>query len=316
MDLSDAISNDVRDEVPEGSFTANSVDGKVYAMPLSVLPGGIYYSQDLFAAAGVEGTPATIDDLESANARLRDSGVEPIALGAKDAWPAAHWYFFFALRECSSDVLVDAAESKDFSDGCWVKAGEDLEAFNATEPFNQGFLSTPAQQGAGSSAGLVANHQAAMELMGAWNPGVIASLTPDEKPLPDLGWFPFPEVEGGEGEPGAILGGFDSYSCSAQAPPECAEFLDYLISSEVQTDYYTAFNAPPVNTVAQEAVTEPYLKQILESYNAAPFVSVWLDTLYGLNVGNALNVGVVDLLAGKSTPEDLVQAVDDAAKKA
>jgi len=316
MDLSDSISDDVRDEVPEGSFTANSVDGKVYAMPLSVLPGGIYYSQDLFAAAGVEGTPATIDDLESANARLRDSGVEPIALGAKDAWPAAHWYFFFALRECSSDVLVDAAESKDFSDGCWVKAGEDLEAFNATEPFNQGFLSTPAQQGAGSSAGLVANHQAAMELMGAWNPGVIASLTPDEKPLPDLGWFPFPEVEGGEGEPGAILGGFDSYSCSAQAPPECAEFLDYLISSEVQTDYYTAFNAPPVNTVAQEAVTEPYLKQILESYNAAPFVSVWLDTLYGLNVGNALNVGVVDLLAGKSTPEDLVQAVDDAAKKA
>jgi len=316
MDLSDSISDDVRDEVPEGSFTANSVDDKVYAMPLSVLPGGIYYSQDLFAAAGVDGTPATIDELESANTKLRDSGVEPIALGAKDAWPAAHWYFFFALRECSSEVLVDAAESKDFSDGCWVRAGEDLESFNSTEPFNQGFLSTPAQQGAGSSAGLVANHQAAMELMGAWNPGVIASLTPDEKPLPDLGWFPFPEVDGGEGEPGAILGGFDSYSCSAEAPPECAEFLDFLISSDVQTDYYTAFNAPPVNTVAQEAVTEPYLKQILESYNAAPFVSVWLDTLYGLNVGNALNVGVVDLLAGKSTPEDLVKAVDDAAKKA
>jgi len=316
MDLTASISDEVKDEVPEGSFTANSVDGKVYAMPLSVLPGGIYYSQDLFASAGVDATPATINELESANTKLRESGVEPIALGAKDAWPAAHWYFFFALRECSSEVLVDAAESKDFSDGCWVKAGEDLESFNSTEPFNQGFLSTPAQQGAGSSAGLVANHQAAMELMGAWNPGVIASLTPDEKPLPDLGWFPFPEVEGGEGEPGAILGGFDSYSCSAQAPPECAEFLDYLISSEVQTDYYTAFNAPPVNTVAQEAVTEPYLKQILESYNAAPFVSVWLDTLYGLNVGNALNVGVVDLLAGTSTPEDLVQAVDDAAKKA
>jgi raffinose/stachyose/melibiose transport system substrate-binding protein len=37
--------------------------------------------------------------------------------------------------------------------------------------------------------------------------------------------------------------------------------------------------------------------------------------VYGLNVGNALNVGVVDLLAGKSTPEQLVQAVNDAAKK-
>jgi raffinose/stachyose/melibiose transport system substrate-binding protein len=45
-------------------------------------------------------------------------------------------------------------------------------------------------------------------------------------------------------------------------------------------------------------------------------VSQWLDTVYGLNVGNALNVGVVDLLAGKDTPEQLVQTVNDAAKKA
>ena len=74
--------------------------------------------------------------------------------------------------------------------------------------------------------------------------------------------------------------------------------------------------APPVNTVAQEAVTEPYLKEIIAAYNAAPYVSQWLDTVYGQNVGNALNVGVVDLLAGKGSPEQLIQAVNDAAKKA
>src|SRR5690625_7734412 len=93
-----------------------------------------------------------------------------------------------------------AAEAGTFEDECWLEAGEALADFAATEPFNDGFLTTPAQQGAGSSAGLIANHQAAMELMGAWNPGVIASLPPDEQPLPDLGWFPFPAVEGGAGE--------------------------------------------------------------------------------------------------------------------
>ena len=71
-----------------------------------------------------------------------------------------------------------------------------LADFATTKPFNDGFLTTSAQQGAGSSAGLLANHKAAMELMGAWDPGVIASLTPDEKPLPDLGWFPFPSIVG------------------------------------------------------------------------------------------------------------------------
>jgi raffinose/stachyose/melibiose transport system substrate-binding protein len=316
MDLTGSISDQAKSEIPEGSFSANTLDDKIWAMPVAVLPGGLFYSQDLFDAAGITEAPATISDLEAANDKLKASGVDPIALGAKDAWPAAHWYYFFALRECSSDVLAQAADTKDFSDECWIKAGQDLEDFAATEPFNQGFLTTSAQQGAGSSAGLVANHQAAMELMGAWDPGVIASLTPDAKPLPDLAWFPFPEVEGGQGEAGAIMGGVDGYSCSASAPPECADFLNYLATADVQKDYYAAFNAPPVNTVAQEAVTEPYLQQILEAYNAAPYVSQWLDTVYGLNVGNALNVGVVDMLAGKSSPEQLVQAVNDAAKKA
>jgi raffinose/stachyose/melibiose transport system substrate-binding protein len=316
MDLTDGISDQVREEIPEGSFIANTLEDKVYAMPVAVLPGGLFYSQDLFNAAGIAETPKTIDELVVAADKLKATGVAPIALGAKDAWPAAHWFYFFALRECSPDVLAEAADTKDFSDDCWIAAGEDLQEFAETEPFNQGFLTTAAQQGAGSSAGLLANHQAGMELMGAWNPGVIASLTPDEKPLPDLAWFPFPEVEGGDGEAGSILGGVDGYSCSASAPPECVDFLNYIGSSDVQKEYYAAFNAPPVNTVAQEAVTEPYLQQIIEAYNAAPYVSQWLDTVYGQNVGNALNVGVVDLLAGKGSPELLIQAVNDAAKKA
>jgi raffinose/stachyose/melibiose transport system substrate-binding protein len=316
MDITDGISDQVKEEIPEGSFIANSLEDKIYAMPVAVLPGGIFYSQDLFDAAGITEAPGTIDELESAAEKLKATGVAPIALGAKDAWPAAHWFYFFALRECSPDILAEAADTKDFSDDCWIRAGEDLQSFADTEPFNEGFLTTAAQQGAGSSAGLLANHQAAMELMGAWNPGVIASLTPDEKPLPDLSWFPFPELEGGDGEAGSILGGVDGYSCSVDAPTECLDFLNYIGSADVQKEYYAAFNAPPVNTVAQEAVTEPYLQEIIASYNAAPYVSQWLDTVYGQNVGNALNVGVVDLLAGKGSPEQLIQAVNDAAKKA
>jgi raffinose/stachyose/melibiose transport system substrate-binding protein len=316
MDITGGISDQVKKEIPEGSFIANSLEDKIYAMPVAVLPGGIFYSQDLFDAAGITEAPGTTTELESAVDKLKGTGVAPIALGAKDAWPAAHWFYFFALRECSPDILAEAADTKDFSDDCWIRAGEDLQSFADTEPFNQGFLTTAAQQGAGSSAGLVANHQAAMELMGAWNPGVIASLTPDEKPLADLSWFPFPELEGGDGEAGSILGGVDGYSCSVDAPAECLDFLNYIGSADVQKEYYAAFNAPPVNTVAQEAVTEPYLQEIIAAYNAAPYVSQWLDTVYGQNVGNALNVGVVDLLAGKGSPEQLIQAVNDAAKKA
>ncbi|MDU0346889.1 extracellular solute-binding protein [Microbacterium sp. KSW2-29] len=314
MDLTDKITPEAKTALGS-SLSAFEIDGKNYGMPVAVLPSGIFTSQDLLTAAGVTSAPATIDELEAANAKIKATGVAPIAVGAKDAWPAAHWYYNFALRACSKDVLDSAASSRSFDDPCWLKAGEDLESFLATAPFNEGFLTTAAQQGAGSSAGLLANKQAAMELMGAWDPGVIASLTPDEKPLPDLGWFPFPEVPGGDGEPGAMMGGVDGYSCWVNAPAQCTDFLNFLVNQENQEAYATAFQTLPASSEAQGAVTTPALQSVLEAYSEAPYVSVWLDTLYGQNVGNALNVAVVDMFAGKGSPQGIVDAVNAAASR-
>jgi raffinose/stachyose/melibiose transport system substrate-binding protein len=313
-DITGDITAETKQAVGEAALKTGQVEGKAYAVPISILPGGLWYSKDLFKKAGVATPPTTMTEFNDAVGKLKANGT-PIALGGKDAWPAAHWYYFFALRACSLGALDDAAKSKTFNDPCWTKAGEDLKAFADTKPFNDGFLTTSAQQGAGSSAGLVANHKASMELMGAWDPGVIASLTKNAKPLPDLGWFPFPAVPGGQGDPAAVMGGADGYSCSAGAPKECTDFLNYLLTKDVQEAYYKGFNALPVNKQAQGAVTEDYLKAVLDAYNKAPYVSQWLDTVYGQNVGNALNIGVVNLLAGKGDVAGIVKSVNDAAKK-
>src|SRR6478609_1653009 len=74
---------------------------------------------------------------------------------------------YYSKDLCSQDTMTQAAKDMSFDDECWTKAGEDLQDFAGTEPFNDGYLTTTAQQGAGSSAGMIANHQAAMELMGA-----------------------------------------------------------------------------------------------------------------------------------------------------
>jgi len=315
MDLSNNIDPATKAAVSEGVLNAFTVDGKLYGMPTAVLPGGMYYSKDLYKKAGITATPKSIDDLNAAVGKLKGANVEPIALGAKDAWPAAHYYYFFALRDCTKDVMDASAKEKSFKDPCWTKAGEDLQALAATDPFNKGFLTTSAQQGAGSSAGLLANHKTAMELMGAWEPGVVASLTPDQKPLADLGWFPFPSVPGAQGDPAAMMGGVDGYSCSAKAPKECPAFLNFYMQKKYQEGYAKAFQTIPASKEAQAAVTDPALKAILASYNSAPYVQVWLDTLYGQSVGNALNTGVVNMLAGKGDPASIVQAMNDAAAK-
>ncbi|QPK81299.1 extracellular solute-binding protein [Schaalia sp. ZJ405] len=315
MDLTDLITDETKKAINEGAFDALSVDGKVYGMPMSVLPGGIFYSADLFQQAGITEAPKTMEDLNAAIDKLKAAGIQPIALGAKDAWPAAHWYYFFALRECSEDVLAKSALEGDFTNECWLKAGKDLEEFAAAEPFNDGFLTTSAQQGAGSSAGLVANHKAAMELMGGWNVGVIGDLTPDKQPLADLRWFPFPAVDGGKGDPTAMMGGVDGFGCSKNAPKECADFLNFVVNADNQRKYADAFETIPANKDAQDVITSDALKDILPAYEAASSVSTWLDTLLGQNVGNALNVAVVDMLAGKSDAEGILKAVQSAADK-
>lgn len=316
LDISDAIGKNATSEISKGSFKSFELNGKTWAMPTNVDPEGIWYSKDLFQKAGITDTPTTMDELNADITKLKGAGIAPVAVGAKDAWPAAHWYYNFALRACPSSVLTKTAQDLKFSNSCWKQAGEDTKAFFDTEPFNDGYLTTSAQQGAGSSAGLIANHKAAMELMGAWDPGVISSLTPDGKPLSDLGFFPFPEVSGGKGAPGSMMGAVGGLSCSAKAPkPACTDFLNFVTQKTVQENYYKAFNSIPANQSAQSVVTEPYLKTVLEAYNNAPFVSNYLDTLYGQNVGNALNTSVVNLLAGKGSVSDIVSTVDQAAAK-
>ena len=271
-DLTKGVDASIKKNVGS-AMDSTTVDGKIYGIPYTVTPGGIWYSKDLFAKAGITDTPTTWDELKADITKLKDSGIAPVALGGKD-----------------------------------VKELLDIDAFN------DGFLTTSAQQGAGSSAGLLANHKAAMEVMGAWEPGIVKDLTPDKKPMSDLGFFTFPST-GGQGDSKAMMGGADAFSVGANAPDEAVEFLNFLMSKENQEAYVKAFSALPANKEAQDVVTEGALKEALDAYNDATSYSLWIDTQFGSNVGNALNSGVVNMLSGKGSAEDIVKAATDAAAK-
>lgn len=308
--LDDAIA----DTISSVGATANpwQVDGKTYGVPFTFGIEGFWYNTDLFEQAGAE-VPTTFDELVETVGTLRDAGITPIAVGAGDGWPAAHWWYQFALKSCSPETLAAAETEFDFSDPCFVEAGEQLQEFLGIEPFQDGFLGTPAQQGAGSSAGMVANGQAAMELMGHWNAGTIGGLTPDQKVPAFLGWFPVPGIDGADGDPTAALGGGDGFGCSADAPPECAELLAFIMSEDVQKKFAASGSGIPTVPAAQASLEDANLKMVADGLAEASFVQLWLDTAFGTTVGNAMNEGIVNLFAGTGTPEEIVQKMQDAA---
>jgi raffinose/stachyose/melibiose transport system substrate-binding protein len=313
MDLSDQVADEIA-VIGEGNVVGWQVDGKTYGLPFTLGIEGIWYNKDMFETAGITSAPKTLDDLSAAVEKLKAAGLQPIAVGGQDGWPAAHWYFNFALRECSQATLVADATDKAFTDPCWQKAAQDLADFAATDPFNDGWVTTSAQVGAGSSAGMLANGQAAMELMGIWESGVVGSLAPDQKVPEFLGWFPFPSVPGGGGDQKAAMAGGDGFSCHKDAPASCVEFLKYILSDKVQAGY-AATGSVPANPNANSSLTEPILQDVTAQAKDVSYTQLWLDTVYGANVGTAINNNVVALLQGQYQPGAFVQAVQEAAAK-
>jgi raffinose/stachyose/melibiose transport system substrate-binding protein len=311
-DLSEAASAEV--ENLGGAVAGWQVDGQTYALPFSLGVVGFWYNTELFAQAGVTEAPTTTAELDDAVAKLKAAGIEPISVGAGDKWPAAHYWYYYALRQCSQDVLTDAVKSLDFSDECFVRAGEDLEALVGTEPFNAGFLSTPAQSGPTSASGLLATGKVAMELAGHWEPGVMQGLTEDGEGLGEAtGWFPFPEVDGGDGDPTAQLGGGDAWAVAQEAPDEAVEFVKYLVSDEVQKGFAENDMGLPTNPTASQYVADPALANLLEVRDAAPFVQLYFDTAFGASVGGAMNDAIALAFAGQASPQDIVDATQAAA---
>jgi len=127
MPLDDAIP----DTISSVGATVNpwQVDGKTYGIPFTFGIEGFWYNTEQFAQAGIDAPPTTLDELVDDVAKLRAAGFTPIAVGAGDKWPAAHWWYQFALAACSTETLQTAIPALDFSDPCWVEAGNLLSDF-------------------------------------------------------------------------------------------------------------------------------------------------------------------------------------------
>ena len=120
------LSDDASDEIEKigGSVAGWQQDGKTYALPFSLGVVGFWYNTDLFEQAGITAPPTTMDRMVGRHREAKDAGITPVSVGAGDKWPAAHYWYYTALRSCPEDVLKGAVTSLDFSDPCFVKAGE------------------------------------------------------------------------------------------------------------------------------------------------------------------------------------------------
>lgn len=291
------------------SLYAND-EGRNLGVPWTVGMVGFWYSKSKFAEAGIENPPGTWTELLEDVEKLKAAGITPIALGGGDKWPVHFYWVYLAIRN-GGKAAFDAAYTREgsFADEPFVKAGADLVQLAELEPFQDGFLGAT-----WPDAGLVyANGDAAMMLMVHNFPSgaLDANLDDPSDMRADLGWFPFPVVEGGAGEPNDVLGGGNGFAVGSNAPDITVDFLRHLTNVETQSTWAAeGFAVPPSVTAANEAVTDENLLPVMEYLETAGYFQLYYDQFLPPAVGGVVNDESQALIAGSQTPEGAAEAIE------
>jgi raffinose/stachyose/melibiose transport system substrate-binding protein len=303
-----------KDTINAGALGMYEVDGKNYGIPFDLGLVGFWYNTKSFDEAGITAPPATWDEFLATVRTLKDKGITPIALAGKDTWTGAFYWAYLAVRNAGQAGMEKAVVDGDWSDPAFVKAGEQFKQLIEQEPFQEGFLAAP-WDGAGSGAAAMATYNGAMQLMGQWLPGTVNANSGGSRAMGEgLGWFPFPAVEGGAGDPFDGLGGGNGFAVGKDAPPETIDFLHHLVSLD-SANRWGALNSGilPTTNGSEASTTDPMLSQVLEGRAKAKFVQLYLDQATTPELGGAINEAVATLYAGTGTPESVRQAISDAA---
>ncbi len=305
---------DWKDEINAGALGMYEVDGKNYGVPFDLGLVGFWYNTESFEEAGITAPPTTWDEFLTTVQTLKDNGITPIALAGKDTWTGAFYWAYLAVRECGQAGMDTAVTTGDWSDPCFVTAGEKFQQLIDLEPFQEGFLAAP-WDGAGSSAAAQATYNGAIQLMGQWLPGTVNANSGGSREIGDgLGWFPFPGVEGAPGDAFDGVGGGNGFAVGKDAPPETVDFLHYLVSLDAANRWGALNSGILPTTIGSEAsTTDPMLSLVLEGRAKATFVQLYLDQATTPELGGAINEAVATLYAGTGTPASVAEAIDAAA---
>jgi raffinose/stachyose/melibiose transport system substrate-binding protein len=290
-------------------------DGEYYGVPWTWGAVGMFYNKALFEEVGVE-VPTTWAEFIDVVKAFKDAGITPIALGEGEKWPGHFWWVYLATRIGGEEAFLAAADrSGSFADEPYVQAGEYLMELIELDPFQEGFLAASHPD----SEGVFGNGDAAMMLMGQWVPDAQAQYSESGEGIgvENLGFFPFPAVEGGAGDPSDVMGGGDGFAIGANAPDETIDFVKYLTSAENQSigASEVGFIVPVVKGLDMEALyaETPVFLDILAARDGAAYFQLYYDQFLPPAIGSAVVDAVQGLFAESMSPEEAAQMIEETA---
>jgi raffinose/stachyose/melibiose transport system substrate-binding protein len=318
IDLTAMLNKDdyVKRFVPS-SLSNITFDEKMWGVPVeNTAIAVIYYNKDIFKKFNLT-PPKTWDDLLKIVKTLKDNGVTPFSLANKTKWTSSMYYMYLVDRLAGPSVFAAAANRNGgtFEDPVFVKAGQMIQDLVKMGAFIEGFNGL--DYDTGQSRMPVYADKAAMELMGTWQ---IATYKDENEEFykNKLGFFPFPAVEGGKGDPTSVVGTVgDNYyhiSSKCQFPEDAFKMITYLIDDESVKFRVETGRIPPVVGVSK-MLEDPVLQEVIKLVEGAASVQLWYDQYLPPELGEVHKDAMQALFGLEITPEEAAKRHEDAAKK-
>jgi multiple sugar transport system substrate-binding protein len=204
-------------------------DGHYYFVPIYNYPWVMNYRKSLFSAKGYQ-IPKTWDDLITLSKKMKSDGLTPISFTDKDGWPAMGTFDILNMRINGYQFHVDLMAHKQ----SWTdpKVKDVFNQWKELFPYYQtGANGLTWEQGAQA----LQNKQTGMMFQGAGQVGQQFTAAN----LPDLGFFPFPEINSTYGTDSGIDAPIDGFMVSKSPKNEAAAkaFLEYLGTAQAEATY-------------------------------------------------------------------------------
>jgi raffinose/stachyose/melibiose transport system substrate-binding protein len=312
-DLSDlAADPEVKSRFLPSIAAVGTIAGKSYALPNNgVKPVMVYYNKDLFARAGAR-PPKTWDELMALVPKFKKAGTAPFTVSGQAKWPLLPWLSYLMDRIGGPAVLGDilAGKKNAWSHPAVTQANEMIQQLVKAGGFVKGFASISTDSGA--DIALMYTGRAAMSL---GLPATYQTIqTADPKFITDgkLGWFPFPAVQGGKGDPANVAGNPSNYwSISSAASEEAkaaarAYVKSSLLDAAYASDLLAVGNVPPVSGFDAQIAksSDPaYFQAVYDLSAKAPNFALSLDQALSPKAGDAVLTNLQQVFLQQISPQ-------------
>lgn len=294
-------------------------DGSTYGVPMvGVQPVSFFYNAEVFDAAGAE-PPETYEDLLDLIDLFQDEGVTPVILPGAAPWTMLMWVSYLVDRVGGAEVYeaISSGEEGAWEDPAVVEAMATVQDLVDRGAFGTNFAAV--DWDGGQATALLGEGEGAMILMGPWMMQDAQTNATELFESGNLGWFAFPEMEDGAGDPGAVVGPLTNYfsvHAESEHPDVAMEWLTEHMASDAYIEGLIDSGAVPTVTGIEDDLADTEQGEFNTwlydlTSNAPTFTPAW-DQDLDAAVAEEMLTNFTLVFEGEMSPEEFAESMEAA----